>query len=389
MLIGVDATCWNNLRGYGRFTRSILGTLLVQDQINRYLFFADRQTIETLGTAFPSQAEVVPVDTKQAPAQAASAQGRRSILDLFQMTRQVSRHKLDVFFFPSVYTYFPLLNRSRQVLTIHDVIPEKFPKQVFPNPRLRRFWQMKMALAKRQAHLVLTVSEHSKQGIIQELKIKPARLRVIGEGVDPVFQPLTSLEGANVVLNRYGLQLEEPFLLYVGGISPHKNLERLLEAFAKLRWNGKLALVGDYQGDVFYSSYQPLSQKVTELGLAGRVIFTGFVPDNDLVYLYNLAQAVTLPSLDEGFGLPALEAAACGVPVISSQESSVREILGEAGTYFDAYQPENIKEALQMVLDNPALRQGCRESGLQRAQTFTWSRAAIQLRAVLEEAGRS
>src|SRR5438105_12021350 len=119
MLIGIDATCWNNKRGYGRFTRGVLGALVESDRANQYYFFTDRQTLEQASFPFPAPAKIITVETKIAPSQAASASGRRSIGDLWQISRQVSAQRLEVFFFPSVYTYFPLFNRTRQVFTIH------------------------------------------------------------------------------------------------------------------------------------------------------------------------------------------------------------------------------------------------------------------------------
>ncbi len=388
MRIGVDASCWNSQRGYGRFTRGVLNALVEEDQANEYVFFADAQTAAS--AIFPPRARIVVVNTQEAPAQAASATGRRSLRDLGRMGYKVQGERLAVFFFPTVYTYFPLFNRVPQVLTIHDVIPETFPAQVFANRKLELFWRLKLLAAKSQARLVLTVSRHSQQGLTARLHLPLDRIRVVSEAADSIFRPLDEAGKAASAskLALYGLRVEQPYILYVGGISPHKNLGRLIEAYARLDWNGSLVLVGDYQGDVFYSSYQSLQQQIACLGLEEKVIFTGFVPDEELVYLYNGCQLTVLPSLDEGFGLPALEAAACGVPVLAGRTSSVPEVLGQAGIYFDPCQLDELTETLGQVLNDPQLRQRCREQGLARAESFSWARAAQELKAVLLEAAR-
>ncbi len=157
-----------------------------------------------------------------------------------------------------------------------------------------------------------------------------------------------------------------PFLLYVGGLSPHKNLARLIEAFARsgLERDGlTLVLVGD-TGDVFHTHVPELRAAVERSGLGGRVVFTGFVPDDDLVYFYNRAKALVQPSLMEGFGLPPVEAMACGTPVLSSTAGSLPEVVGDAGLFFDPTDVGAIASALRAVVDEPRLRAGAGRQGV-------------------------
>ena len=382
MRIGVDACCWSNRRGFGRFTRELLSTLIVIDQKNDYLFFIDKDT--ALFAEFPDGADIVVTPIFVPPTQAASASGHRSLRDLWALSRQAMKYDLDLFFFPAVYSYFPILNRTKIVVTIHDMIADHHPDLVFPNKKLKLFWKLKQNLAIWQADLILTVSEYSKRQIIEYLNIPESRVRVVSEAARPTFAVLPRSEEMTQLLSRYKLDLGERFLLYVGGISPHKNLKALVDAYHQLTMDSifsgvKLVLVGDYESDSFYSDYPSLKSHIEQLRLDKKIIFTGFIEDSDLVYLYNAASLLVLPSIEEGFGLPAIEAMACGTPVISSERGSLPEIIGKAGRFFDPYRPETILSTLRDVLENDALRNDMRQCGLIRAREFTWEEVARKI----------
>ena len=388
MRIGVDATCWQNKRGYGRFTRELLEAVLEVDKTNEYLFFVDPATAES-GQLPPGVRRIV-IETTVAPIEAASAEGRRSLGDIWAMSREVMRHKLDVFFFPTVYSYFPVLNRTKIIVTLHDVIAEHHPDLIFPNARSKFFWGLKQKAAIRQADVIATVSEYSKRQIIEYFGVPASRLRIISEAARPAFRVLEKDDVMTEVLGRYDIGPDEKFLLYVGGISPHKNLSTLVSAFDLVRTARgdapvKLVLVGDYQGDSFFSAYPALKEQVRALGLDEQVIFTGFVPDEDLAYLYNAASALVFPSLEEGFGLPAVEAMACGTPVAASNCGSLPEVIGSAGRFFDPRNSEDIANVLLEILDNDALRSSMTEAGLFRSKDFLWKKAAHETLSIFDE----
>ena len=388
MRIGIDACCWSNRRGFGRFTRELLSALITIDQKNEYLFFVDKDTASSY--KFPDKMNIVVAPTLVAPTQAASASGRRSLRDLWALSRSVMKHDLDLFFFPAVYSYFPILNRTKIIVTVHDLIADRHPDTVFPNKKLMLFWKLKQWMAVRQADLILTVSEYSKRHITQYLKIPDSRVKVIPEAPGDIFTKLSHNTEMMQVLHLYGLNPDDRFLLYVGGISPHKNLGFLVEAFYRLTSglsfsDVKLVLVGDYKEDSFYSDYPALKRRIQHLNLQGRIILTGFVDDADLVYLYNAACLLVLPSLEEGFGLPVIEAMACGTPVIASDRGSLPEILGGAGRLFDPEQLDALHEQLKEVLGNPSIRDKMRESGLIRQKEFSWDRAAEMMLNVFSE----
>lgn len=386
MKIGVDASCWANKRGYGRYTRELLSTLLDNDQENEYRFFMDSDTAE-LSQDIPANAETVIVGTSEAATQAAAADGRRSIKDLWAMRRAVQKHgqDLDVFYFPSVYTYFPIKTNAKVIVTIHDTTAEKYPKLIFPNWNSRMFWKIKVHLAVRRADMIATVSEASKREIVQEFGVSPEMVRVVSDAVGPQFKPVEDASSTQDMLAPYGVNSSERYVLYVGGISPHKNLETLIDAHSALiREPGmddvKLILVGDYQDDVFYSCYASLKTRIDALGSSKNVAFTGFISDEALTHFYTAASAVVMPSFDEGFGLPALEAMACGTPVVASQAGALPEVLGDAGMLFDPASPDELKTHLHSLLGDAKLLERMNAGALDRAKTFSWDnsmRAAI------------
>jgi glycosyltransferase involved in cell wall biosynthesis len=392
MRIGVDACTWNNRRGFGRFTRELLEAVLAVDKTNEYLFFIDSESAESNG--FPSNVKTIIAQTQVSPMEAASASGRRSVKDLWSMSREVLRHKIDLFFFPAVYSYFPIFNRTKIIVTVHDVIADHHPELVFPNSRLKMFWKLKQNTAIRQAHLILTVSEYSKREIIEYFKLPESKVRVVSEAARSVFSVLQPGSEINQTLSRFGLEPDKPFLMYVGGISPHKNLNTLVDTFHLIIQNAnfssvKLVLVGDYKDDPFFSAYPSLKKQIDRLGLSDKVIFTGYIEDLELAHLYNSTSMVVLPSLEEGFGLPAVEAMACGTPVAASHRGSLPEVLGKAGLFFDPTDTENMAETLRQVLSDQALRKEMSQTGLTRAKDFLWNKAAKDMLVIFNELGNN
>ncbi len=386
--IGVDGNCWANRRGYGRYTRELLTTLLAVDRRNQYSFFLDAATAAQCDD-LPAAAQQVVARTQQSAVEAASATGSRSLRDLWAMRGAVAQQAagLDLFYFTSVYTYFPVPPRVPVLVTIHDTIPERFPHLTFSSPRTRLMWTLKTRYAVRQATAagrpgaIATVSETAKRAIVAHFGVAADRVVVIPDAVGCGFGPLPAEAVSKEVLRQYGITGGGRFILYVGGLSPHKNLPALLEAFAALVAEGawpdvQLVLVGDYTGDSFLSGYDALRRAAAAPALQGRVRFTGFVPDEDLVHIYNAAVALVLPSFDEGFGLPAVEAMACGTPVIASCAGALPEVVGEAGLSFDPHSPRELRACLEEVLTNDSTRLALRERGLRRASEFSWEKSA-------------
>ncbi len=382
LTIGIDGTCLASARGYGRFLRELLPPLLAEDA-HDYQLFLDAQTAS--GIDLPDM-PVMLLATGESQASAASASGSRSPLDLLRMGRGVARHKLDAFYFPSVFSYFPIPSRLPIAVAIHDTIPERHGRVVFPDRRTRLLWTIKSRLARWQAKTIITVSDYARQRIAQEIGIPESRIIVTPEGPSPVFHPSASDEPARDWLEARGIPRDGRFLLYVGGFNPHKNVIGLVRALARLKMpdDVHLILVGDHAGDTFHGNVTAIRREITLAGLGGRIHWAGFVADEPLRELYGAALALVLPSLEEGFGLPAVEAAACGTPCVATLESPLPQVLEGGGLFFAPDAEGDLEGCLETMWSNPLERKAFAETALKRAQALSWETTARATRAALE-----
>ena len=387
MRIGIDATCCWNRRGFGRFAQGLIRALVAGSQDHDWVLLVDREPIDGL---LPPGCEVVNARPERPVTESAVAGGRRSIRDLLRCRRVVKRLGTRVFFFPAVYSYFPVPRGPRAVVCVHDTIAEAYPALVFPDRRSRLAWAAKTRLALLQARRVMTVSEASKRDIVRILKVAPDRIDLVTEGPDDQFRRRPDPQAAaRAARRRAGVPPGAPYLLAVGGISPHKNLGVLLDALPTVvaRHDVHLVLAGDLSADGFLANGDVLQRRVRDDPLlAPRVHWTGFVSEDELVDLYNGALALALPSLLEGFGLPAVEAMACGCPVLASAVGSLPEVVGDAGILFPPHAPDQIASAVLRLLEDPGLRADLALRAEKRSHQFTWARAGELALASLERA---
>jgi glycosyltransferase involved in cell wall biosynthesis len=377
MRIGIDGSCLANRRGFGRFARRLLEALARQPAAHRYTVFVDRPSAPAV--EIPARFDRVVVDVTEAPARAASAQGRRRWRDMLAMGRAVARFGPDVMYFPATYSFFPVWNVGKLVVTMHDTLPLAHPGLVFPNRRGQLAWWLKEAVAARWADRIVTVSESSRRAIAAWSGLPRERIGVISEGPDPVFRPRADDPHSSEVLRRLAIPEGARYLIAVGGLSPHKNLVRLVEAFSQgAPADVSLVLVGDFD-DVFHTHVPQIRAAIERHQLHDRVILTGFVPDDDLVFLYSRAYALVFPSLLEGFGLPAVEAMACGAPVISSNSGSLPEVVGDAGIYFDPTDVGSIAASVGSLFDDPKRRDLLARAARERSLLFSWDKSARAL----------
>lgn len=374
--VGIDATCWRNDRGFGRFTRELVTALVSRDSGFRYTLLFDRPPDE----AMPAGVEVLSAGTRRAITESAVGAGSRSVGYLWRIGRVARKAKFDVFFFPAVYSYFPILTRVPCVVCYHDTTAERLPELLFPTRLNHRLWQLKTALARFQTTRAMTVSQASATDLERILRIPNRRIDVVTEAADPIFRVIGDPAVSAKARSRYGIAEDGALLVCVGGMNRHKNVLGLLKAMPAIiaqRPLVHLAIVGDTSGKGFADNVPELKAFVkTTPPLNRHVHFTGYISDTELVELLSGASALVFPSLWEGFGLPAVEAMSCGVPVLASRRGSLPEVIGDAGRFFEPEDPSAIAECVLDFLGDPGLRARLREIALTRARTFTWARAA-------------
>jgi len=271
----------------------------------------------------------------------------------------------------------PPLRGAPTVLTVHDMIFTLFPQ----HQKRLNYWYLNatMPLYCRRAGAIITVSESSKRDIVAHYGLDPARVTVIYEAAGPEFAPVAP-DVAEEIRRRLGLP--ERYLIHVGTIEPRKNLTRLVEALERLRARGPaipLVVVGG-KGWLYDEFFRRLERSAVR----DAVYFPGYVPSADLPAIYGAATVAAMPSVYEGFGLPVLEAMACGTPVVCSDASSLPELGGEAVRTFDPYDVEAMADAIAQVWGDEGLRGEMCEKGLVQAAKFSWERAAEETRAVYE-----
>ena len=368
--IGIDATCCFNRRGYGRFTRQLLHEMVRRHPQHKYVCLVDQDPPP--GT-LPEGVEVVNANPARKVCESAVADGRRTLGEMYAFTRLVRRIKADVFFFPAIYSFFPVPPGTRSVVCIHDTIAENLPELIFTSRTTRWAWRAKVRVALWQATRVMTVSESSRAGIQRHFGRDSD---LVTEGPSNIFG-LGEPDSIEATLRSFGLA-DRPYVLFVGGISPHKNLTTLISAMKAVReaHDVRLVIVGDSNADGFRNNAAELQAQIDDAGVRESCVFMGFLPDDQLADLYRGARCLVFPSLCEGFGLPAIEAMACGTAVLASDNSSLPEVVGDAGLFFDPLDATEMGNKIIKLLDDEELRAELERKGLERSRGFTWELAA-------------
>src|SRR5688500_44748 len=359
MKIAIDARKWRDY-GIGTYVRNLVRHLASLDRETTYFLFCDRADEPTLRDLAANFVPVVEDSTGY------------SLQEHFTIPAKL--HRLGAQLLHTPHYVLPLLCRKRSIVTIHDCIHLLFP-QYLPNRAAYVYARAMMGNAVRRSDLVLTVSEASRRDILRFYPhADPDRLQVVPNAIDEAILEHPGEEEMERVRERY--QIRGRFVLYAGNIKPHKNLDRLIAAFGLLKQRPghedvKLLIIGDE-----VNKYGSLRRSVETAGVRQDVRFFGFVPSKTLSALYRLASVFAFPSLYEGFGLPPLEAMACGTPVVTSRISSLPEVVGDAALLVDPYSVEDIAGALGRVLGDAELRASLVAKGRARVQDFSWERSA-------------
>jgi glycosyltransferase involved in cell wall biosynthesis len=352
--------------GLGRYAEDLARALIATDPERYALFYNRERGIEPLAGL-----ERIPARTM-----ALGYKPWRMLVWLGQLARVgFDRLLPGAELFHATEHLLPHLRHVPTVLTVHDLIFRHLPAH--HKPLNRWYLNLTMPLYCRRATHIIVISECTRRDLVAAYGLPPDKVTVVYEAADPRFRPQPP-DAVTGVRARYGLP--ERYLLFVGTIEPRKNLTRLLRAFEVVRADGLadgLVIVGR-RGWLYDDFFATLERSPAR----DAVFFPGYVPDEDLPALYAGAQALVLPSLYEGFGLPTLEAMACGTPVACSDTSSLPEVTGDAALHFDPREVGAMTDALRRLLGDADLRAVLRGRGLERVVGFSWERVAAETRAV-------
>jgi len=359
MLIAIDASTISTQGGPRTYVLGLIDALLRMDRDNDYVVFYNDPI--HLGR-FPRAREIV-------------LPGKNPLARLWRehvlLPLACRRERVDLLHCPK--SAIPFFAPCPTVVTLHDLIPIRHPETEKFVAQL--YWRLQIPIAARRSSFIITDSEHARGEIMADFRVAPERIRSVMLGFNPAMLAQRSPAEGMAVRSRYGLP--EEYLLYVGTIQPRKNLDTLIAAYAQLRRSRtglqKLVIVGR-KGWL----YERLFASIDRLGLADAVIFTGFVPDEDLPFIYDGAAVFAYLSFFEGFGLPPLEAMACGVPVVTSNTTSLPEVVGDAGIAVPPADTGQVAAALARILDDPELAAALGARGRERARMFSWDAAALE-----------
>jgi glycosyltransferase involved in cell wall biosynthesis len=370
MRIAIDARKLRDF-GIGTYIRNILIELSRLDRDTEYAVLCRPDDVEA-GDVLGRNFRMVP---ESAPTY--------SIAEQFRIPMSLAREGVRLVHEP--HYVLPPLIRCRSVVTIHDCIHLMFP-QYLPSKLGYVYAKGSMWTATRKANRILTVSEASKRDILRFFNVPPEKVVVIHNAIDERFLTPADPERMDLVRQRY--QLDHPFVLYVGNIKPHKNIQRLIDAFARARGRCpddlKLIIIGDE-----ISKYPALRQSVHKHKLDKHVRFLGFQPMETLAAFYRYARVFVFPSLYEGFGLPPLEAMACGAPVVTSNVSSLPEVAGGAALLVDPYDPDSIADGIARAVNDDALRADMIARGKERARSFSWTQSVRRIHQIYMEVAKA
>ncbi len=357
MKIALDARALTRQKPAGKeqFVINVLKELFKSDKANRYILYLNQDFKQFLPPNF----------FKKIIKASGIFWHFFVILDLFFQ-------RPDVYLSTTSYIVPTFKLKISAVCIIHDLVAVLPDFKYLVSLKARILENLFLRLAIKRSKKIITISQNTKKDIYSLCNVGLHKVSVIYPGFHSRFCPIKDEDKTKKVLRRYGL--DKGFIFFVGTLEPRKNIIRLIEAYFRGRFQAKLVIVGK-RGWL----YQEIFKKIKELNLKNRIVFLDYVPDEDLPYLYNAASCFVYPSLYEGFGLPPLEAMACGCPVITSNISSLPEVVGDAGILVDPYNIDDIAGALKKILSDENLRQELKQKGFIQAQKFSWQKTTKQI----------
>lgn len=378
MRIGIDARLYRE-SGVGRYIRNLLEQLSQLDAENQYFVFLRKSDFESLD--LPKNFTKVSADFHW-----------YTLVEQLKMPGLLEKYKLDLVHLP--HFNVPLFYKGKFVVTIHDLIHQKVSmrRATTHDPlfyKLKQYGYSKVIdNAIKKSQKILTVSDFVKKEILEKWEIPTDKIVVTSEAVGENIVAITktiSDEKIQKVLKKF--RISDPFIFYIGNAHPHKNIERLIQAFLVLQRHPELVSGPKEIPDRVHSDRESLKlvlsghdhyfwERIKKENQHPGIIYTGFVSDEEMVTLYKSAAAFVMPSLEEGFGIPLLEAMACGCPVVSSDAASLPEIGGDACLYFNPKDINDMVEKISQILEDSVLRKKLVQEGEKRYQEFSWSKLA-------------
>lgn len=363
MNIGIDARAavWYRGTGIGTYTYQLIYNINFYDKINNYLLFFPNKDIKGISPGENINVKLISEDR------------RDNFWEEVDIPNILTNKEIDTYLVPQNGIGLPKDKNCPFAITLHDVIPYRMPETV--GPQYLDLFTKEVPSIMERCDSIITVSNFSKMDIHKEFSYPLDKIHVTHLAAEDIYYPRNKEICREHIKKHYNI--EKDFLLYIGGFSPRKNILGLIEAYSclpdKIRQNLNLVIVGK-KG----RSYYTYRDRVYELGLKGQVIFPGYVPVNELPLFYNACKLFCYPSFYEGFGLPPLEAMACGAPVISSNLTSMPEILQDAAIYTDPHNSKDIKEKILSLLEDPTLRNEISFKGLIHSANYSWKKTALE-----------
>ena len=384
MKIGINASFLRKpSTGIGQYTLHLLRAIFQLESAwehEFFLYYEDKKSMETKLLSYPLKPGTAPKIKKKflaTPVYQRDDLVRKTAWERLILPRQAKKDGVELFFTPfNSATSFPLIPH---VMTLHDMIWKVYEKEYLNNFR-KNLYSKQTFEAIRRARQIITVSEYSKKEIIKYLGLDPMYISVIRHGITKELKPVTDQGKLRKGLKR--LKIKDPYLLYLGGFEKRKNVPLLLKTmktlgsiYANILQDRKLVIAGKLweKEDPLVTNVKKL---VAELGIEDKVILLGEVADKDRALLYSGCDIFIFPSFYEGFGLPVVEAMACGAPVLASNRTSIPEIGQDAIEYFNPDRQDELVQHLNRLLQDETLREELSRKSLERAQSFSWETAA-------------
>ena len=368
MKIGIDgrAAKWYRGTGIGTYTYQLISSLNNVDSDNNYLIFTPQcDFITDLKNNFKTELiESIPSN---------------SFWDDINVPNILNNADIELYHVPQNGVGLSENVECKKVITLHDIIPLRMPETV--SDRYLKIFNNELPKILDNCDGIITVSNYSKDDIAKEFNFPAEKIYVTPLAAEDIYRPMSKCRSKDFITEKYGIK--EDFVLYVGGFSPRKNIIGLIEAYSKLpsklKESFKLVIIGR-KGP----SYTKYKNRADDLNISNNVIFTDFIPIEDMPLFYNAAEVLVYPSFYEGFGLPPIEAMACGTPVIASNVTSLPEVCHESALFIDPNDIDSLSYDIERVLSNSLLRLTMVKKSLTRSKNFSWNKTALDTIAAYE-----